>query len=152
MRRIAVVLAVASIWTAAIPSVAAQKDQISKAPIWSNGVTSDARQIEMLLAGVPLKATDMPYANLGERLTKLGIRVTRIDAGPVSSDDVKLDPGLRRGDVDYRIYTTEPTSIVNQLCPLTVSFNLVRRGKLWVARDRTANFLLNGYGHCRPPG
>jgi hypothetical protein len=152
MRRIAVVLAVVSIWTAATPSVAAQKDQTSKTPIWSNGVTSDSRQIEMLLAGVPLKGTDMPYANLGERLTKLGIRVTRIDAGLVSSDDVKLDPGLRLGDVDYRIYATEPTSIVNQLCPLTNAFNVVRRGKIWIPRDRTSNFLMNGYGHCRPPG
>jgi hypothetical protein len=151
MRGFACVLAIASMLTLAAPSAEAQKGDKAKGAIWSDGLTSDPKHIGTLLAAVPITDRDMTYANLGERLKLLGIRVTRVDAGPVSPDDVKLDSSLRRGDVDYRLYTTEPTSMVNQLCPLMPAFNLVRRGQQWIARDRTSNFLMNGYAHCRAP-
>jgi len=151
MRGIACVLALAGTLIVAMPFAHAQKAIRAKDAIWSDGLTSDATQIDKLLASVPMTDRNMSYANLGERLKMLGIRVNRVDAGRMSADDVKLDPTLRRGDIDYRLYTTEPTSIVNQLCPLTSAFSLVRRGSQWIPRDRTSNFLVNGHGHCTAP-
>ena len=151
MRGLILVLVFATSVVTATRPAAAEKGRSPQREVWANGATSDRQQIATVLAIVPVMDRDMTYNNLGERLTRLGIGATRLDVGPVSADDVKLDPTLRRGDIDYRIYTTEPTSIVNQLCPLMTSFNLVRRGKQWIARDKTSNFLMNGYGHCRAP-
>lgn len=119
--------------------------------IWADGTTEDAQQIAAVLASIPMTDRDMGYANLGERLQQLGMRVESIDAGRFSPDELRIDPSLRASDVDYRFSTTAPTEVVSRLCPILRTFRLIRRGQRWMVQDRTGNFLVNGYGHCRAP-
>lgn len=119
--------------------------------IWSDGTTSDPQQIDAVLATIPMTDRDMGYANLGERLKQLGMRVESINAGAFSADDLRRDRTLRKGDVSYFFSTTPPNNVVAKRCPISARFHLVRRGAKWLPQDRTGNFLINGWAHCRPP-
>lgn len=121
------------------------------ARLFDHGVTDDPAVIAAVLASVPMTDPAMGYANLGERLDRLAITVTQIDAGRWSDDDLKADRTLRRTDVEYRFRTSEPGSVVRAICPIGSSFGLILRGVRWLPEDRTANWLMNGVAHCRAP-
>ena len=117
-----------------------------------DGTYTDAKTIDKVLASIPFTDKSMTYANLGDRLPNLGLRVESINVGKFTADDIRAEPvRLHRGDIDYAFTTTEPNNVVKALCPIWSSFHLVRRGKKWIPQDRTSNFLVNGYGHCVAP-
>lgn len=117
-----------------------------------DGTYTDTKVIDKVLASIPFTDKSMTYANLGERLPNLGLRVESINVGKFTVDDIRAESGrLRRGDIDYVFRTNEPNSAVKAICQIGSSFNLIRRGKQWIAQDRTANFLVNGMAHCAVP-
>lgn len=119
--------------------------------IWADGTTDDPQQIAAVLSTIPMADRDMGYANLGERLQQLGMRVVRVNAGAFSAHDLQQDRSLRRGDVSYFFSTTPPNEVVAKRCPILARFHLVRRGAKWLPQDRTGNFLINGWAHCKAP-
>ncbi|RYF47977.1 MAG: hypothetical protein EOO27_36375 [Comamonadaceae bacterium] len=75
-----------------------------------------------------------------------------INVGRFTEDDVKLSGGeQRRGDVDYRFSTTQPSERVTKECAIWSSFSFTRRGHLWLPTSKTANYLANGPLNCRAP-
>lgn len=139
-------------WLLAVCVLAWSGAAFGKGPApFTEGVTSDAQQIQAVLASIPVTDRSMGYANLGERLSNLGMKVERIDAGRFSADELKAGRGLKRGDVDFRFYGTGPSDVVRAICPISGVFSFVKRGKQWLPEDRSANWLMNGMAHCRAP-
>lgn len=116
------------------------------------GRLEDPVSIGNALAAMPFNDKAMGYKNLGERFERIGLRVKRVDIDRLTATDEKDDPlNFKRGDVYIRFLTDSAPTPVQAICPLATIFHFVKRGSRWIPQDRTANWLLNGHGHCKAP-
>ncbi len=121
-----------------------------KAPAVVEGTRSDAKEIAAILESIP--TTTPEDSTLAERLLRLNMDVKFAMVSRFSTDDVQQSGGtLRRGDVSYLFTTTEPNERVKAQCPIWTTFRVTRRGKLWLPATKSANYLMNGPGHCKVP-
>lgn len=111
----------------------------------------DPNKINTILKGIPFNDKDMPYKHIGERFPKLGMKVERVVYGKVTMEEVCSSGGaIKKGDVMYQFSTSEPhEGITRQYCQISSRYVLLKRGKKWLAYDRTGNFLMNN--KCAAP-
>lgn len=104
----------------------------------------DQAAMDKLMASIPVNSQAMPYKTLLERLDNLGVTSRHVMYGAVAADYVQIDPALiKRGDVIYTIFTTQPSESAKKDCVFRSRFTLTKRGDHWLVSDRTGNFLLH---------
>lgn len=105
---------------------------------------TDPVEIQKILVQIPYNDKEMPYKNISERLPKLGLTVSLVTIGKLAEDEYRNSNGLyKKGDVLYQFVTNDPNTVVTSICPIFNSFDVIKRGKLWIPTSRTANFLMN---------
>lgn len=115
----------------------------------------DQVAIQRVLTTIPyigseIDGTDMPYKTVAQRLPKLGLAVNLMSIASLEKEDYKNTKGVyKKGDITYTFNTNEPNINVKAICPISNSFSFVKRGKTWLADDRTAAFI-STY-HCQAP-
>lgn len=112
---------------------------------WAEEVVETAPgKIAAIANAIPFTDKSMPYRTLGDRLPRLGLKVERIRFGKVSQDEATRSAGIwRRGDVLFMLELNQPNAVVHKICPISSQANFIKRGKVWLADNRTANFLMN---------
>lgn len=111
---------------------------------------SDQAVIDKLLASIPVNQLVIPHKTLVERLDSFGVTVNRVSYGTVTADEVKIDPdNIKRGDVLYQFFTSEPSQRAREKCDFRTSFTLTKRNGRWLVQDRTGNYLLQD--QCKLP-
>lgn len=121
-----------------IPSVAASSASVQDYHDDSSNIESQ-HDIASVVDSIP---------NLSQGLADSGLAVERVEFGQYTGEDIKNSDGMyQQGDVSYNFYTNEPSS--NLPCPLTAFFTVDKRGSQWLARTKTANFLMTG--ECASP-
>ncbi|UYL85432.1 hypothetical protein gp30c [Acidovorax phage Alfacinha1] len=121
-----------------------------KQPAVIEGTRTAPKEIAAILSSIP--ATTPDDKTLADRLLRLNLDVQSVSVGRFTSDDIQQSGGvLRRGDVNYLFRTSEPSDRVKAECAVWNTFAFHRRGHLWLPKTKTANYLMNGPGHCKVP-
>lgn len=108
------------------------------------------KEVDKVVASIPVKDPDSRYSNIGDRLASYGLRV--VD-GTTYGYDKKSElegPTDRVGDVNYSLHTTETTDVFKrEHCDFSGSLMFLKRGGKYYPENRGAMWIMTG--ECRLP-
>jgi hypothetical protein len=102
---------------------------------------SDPSEIEKIIKQIPITDKDFGYKSLFDRLPNLGIKVIDIRTATIKKGEAE-PPYYLVGDQVFYIYTNEPNEVVKAICPIMGNPEYVKRGKKYIAQNRTAYWLM----------
>lgn len=99
-------------------------------------------EIQKVLAQIPVTDKDFAYKNIGERMERIGLKITSIRIDKVGKADAE-PPLYQAGDELIYISTSEPSEVVKAICPIMGSPMFTKRRGKYIASGRTAYWLMH---------
>ncbi|MGX9777073.1 hypothetical protein ACWYXN_26700 [Janthinobacterium aestuarii] len=99
-------------------------------------------EIKKILAQIPVTDKDFAYKNVGERIERIGMKISSIRIDKVGKEDAE-PPLYQAGDELIYISTSEPSEVVKAICPIMGSPMFTKRRGKYIASGRTAYWLLH---------
>lgn len=112
--------------------------------------TLTQKEVDKLVASIPVVDSNSRYSNIGDRLASYGLRA--VD-GTTYGYDKKSEleaPTDKVGDVNYSIHTTETTdAFQREHCNFSSLLMFLKRGGKYFPENRGAMWIMTG--ECRLP-
>lgn len=99
-------------------------------------------EVQKIIARIPVADKTFGYKNIGERMQRIGMKVSSIQIDQVGKEDAE-PPMYRVGDQVVSIFTNEPSEVVKSICPIMGSPVFIKRGVTYIPSGRTAYWLMH---------